>query len=71
MSLDIPESTQVRLAMKAREQGLSAGAYVERLMNQADIEAIPGSEAIAELLVWHLGVTGSLHRRDIYDEDAH
>jgi hypothetical protein len=70
MSLDISENTEVRLVKKAREQGLSPSAYVEQLMNQTDLKAGAGNGAIAELPVWHLGVTGSLRRRDIYDDDA-
>jgi hypothetical protein len=69
MSLDIPLETEARLAAKAHEQGLSINALLERLLNDAgDLKAATANGAVPELPVWHLGVRGSLHRRDIYDD---
>ena len=69
MSLDISLKTAARLAAKAREQGLSVDAFLERLLNDAgDLTAGTANGEVPELPVWHLGVRGSLHRRDIYDD---
>jgi hypothetical protein len=81
MSLDISLETEARLAAKAREQGLSVDAYLERLMEsplgvrgldilkEAGIQpASTANGGAPELPVWHLGLRGSLHRRDIYDD---
>jgi len=69
MSLDISLKTEARLAAKAREQGLSVDAFLERLLGDAsDLTANAANGKVPELPVWHLGVRGSLHRRDIYDD---
>jgi len=69
MSLDISLETEARLAAKAREQCLSVDAFLERLLNDADdLPADATNGAVPQLPVWHLGVRGSLHRRDIYDD---
>jgi len=69
MSLDISLKTEARLAAKAREKGLSIDAFLERLLSDAgDLTANVANGEAPELPVWHLGVRGSLHRRDIYDD---
>ena len=69
MNLDISLKTEARLAAKAREQGLSIDAFLERLLNDAgDPPTSTANGQAPELPVWHLGVRGSLHRRDIYDD---
>jgi len=69
MGLDISPNTQTRLAARARDLGRSIDAFLKRLMNESgDLAACAPHEAIPELPVWHLGVRGGLHRRDIYDE---
>jgi hypothetical protein len=69
MSLDIPTETAERLAAKAREQGLSINALLERLLNGAGDPTPSAANAKTPILpAWHLGVRGSLHRRDIYDD---
>ena len=69
MSLDISLKTEARLAAKAREQGLSVDAFLERLLNDAgDLTTGTANGAPPDLPVWHLGLRGSLHRRDIYDD---
>jgi hypothetical protein len=69
MSLDISPETEARLAARAQEQGLSIDALLERLLKDAD--GLPPSTANGEAPVLparYLGVRGSLHRRDIYDD---
>jgi hypothetical protein len=67
MDLDISPKTKARLAAKAKEQGLSIDAFLERLLDDAgDLTGGAAAGEVPELPVWHLGVRGSLHRRDIY-----
>ena len=69
MSLVVSLETEARLAAKAREQGLSIDAFLERLLSDAGAlttGAVNG--AAPQLPVWHLGLRGRLHRRDIYDD---
>jgi len=76
MSLDVSLKTEARLAAKAREQGLSIDAFLERLLlfwstsssDTGDLTAGAANGGAPELPVWHLGVRGGLHRRDIYDD---
>ena len=69
MSLDISLETEARLAAKAREQCLSIDAFLERLLDDAgDPPAGTANGEAPQLPVSHLGVRGSLHRRDIYDD---
>jgi len=69
MSLDISLKTEARLAAKAREQGLSIDAFLERLLNDAaDLPASTTNGGTPKSPVWDLGVRASLHRRDIYDD---
>jgi len=67
MRLDISLETQARLVAKAREQGLSIDALLERLLNDDEMPARAANGEAPELPVRHLGVRGSLHRRDIYN----
>jgi len=69
MSLDISPKIEAALAAKAQEKGISIDAILERLLNDAGpLHLGNGNAPIPELPVWHLGVIGSLHRRDIYDD---
>jgi hypothetical protein len=69
MRLDISLKTEARLTAKAQEQGLSIDAFLERLLNDAgDLTTSTVAGKAPVLPVWHLGVRGSLHRRDIYDD---
>jgi hypothetical protein len=69
MSLDISATTAARLAARAQELGLSIDAFLERLLNDAgELKANATSGKIPKLPVRYLGVRGSLHRRDIYDD---
>jgi hypothetical protein len=69
MSFDISSKTEARLAAKAQEQGLSIDAFLERLLSDAgDLPASAANGEAPKLPVRYLGVRGSLHRRDIYDD---
>ena len=69
MSLDISPETEARLAARAQEQGLSINALLERLLNDAgDLPASTANDEAPVLPARYLGVRGSLHRRDIYDD---
>jgi hypothetical protein len=59
--------TEARLVAKAREQGLSVDASLDRLLNDDEMPAAAINGDAPQLPVWHLGVRGSLHRRDIYN----
>jgi hypothetical protein len=83
MSLDISLETEARIKAKAKEQGLSVEAYLERqmepprgvrgldILKEAGIQ--PASTANGQppgLPVRYLGVRGTLRRVEIYgDED--
>ncbi len=69
MNIEISPEAETRLTDEARRRGLSVDAMVEELIT----DYIPGllvspEGGIPELPVWHLGITGSLRRRDIYDD---
>jgi hypothetical protein len=66
MSIEISPETEARLTGEARKQGISVNALLERLIGARAANA--GARSAPELPVWHLGGTGSLHRRDIYDD---
>ena len=69
MNLAISPETEARLAAKAMAQGLSIDALLERLLKDAgDLPAAAAKGEAPQLPVWHLGLYGSLHRRDIYDD---
>ncbi|HLK62728.1 MAG TPA: hypothetical protein VKU19_04785 [Bryobacteraceae bacterium] len=80
MSLDLSLETEARIEARAKEQGMSIDAYLERLMTPP--VGVPGLEILKQagiqprttangdpvLPARYLGVRGSLHRRDIYDD---
>jgi hypothetical protein len=69
MSLDISPKTEALVVAKAREKGLSMDAFLERLIIEAGpVHLGNGDGPPPPLPVRHLGVIGSLHRRDIYDD---
>jgi hypothetical protein len=69
MSLDISSKTEARPAAKAREQGFSIDVFLDRLLNDAgDLTVCAANGGARELPVRYLGVRGSLHRRDIFDD---
>jgi hypothetical protein len=68
MGLDISPKTEARLVSKAQERGLSIDALLECLLNDAEgLSVSLTGDKTSDLLVWQLGLRGSLHRRDIYD----
>jgi len=68
MSINLPPPAEARLIEAAQRQGISVDALMERLINEHVAGASGDSREAPELPVWHLGPTGSLHRRDIYDD---
>ena len=69
MSLDISPKIEAALAAKAKEKGISVDVFLERLLDDpGPLKICNGSGPPPELPVRHLGVIGSLHRRDIYDD---
>jgi hypothetical protein len=69
MSLNISPEIAARLAAKAQEKGLSVDAFLDHLLSDAgDLTTSTATGQARELPVWNLGVRGSLHRRDIYDD---
>ena len=69
MSLEISQEIQARLAGEAQKEGVSVDALLRRLMDEHQ-ELTRNAADRPQLPVWHLGITGPLHRRDIYN-DAH
>lgn len=67
MNIEISRETETRLTGEAQRQGISVDELVERLINERAAIASP-VRPTPELLVWHLGGAGALHRRDIYDD---
>jgi hypothetical protein len=67
MSLTISEQTEARLIEEARRQGISVDALLQRLIGDR-ASALSARKKTPELPVWPVGVIGSLHRRDIYDD---
>jgi hypothetical protein len=66
--IEVSSETEARINDEARRQGVSVDALLERLISeQAPAAQIAGSGAATRLPRLHLGVMGSLHRRDIYD----
>ena len=67
--IEISSETEARIKDEARRQGVSVDAFLERLMSErAATVHIPGAGAAPKLPRLHLGVMGSLHRREIYDD---
>jgi hypothetical protein len=67
MRLDISSETEARLEAKAKEQGLSINALLGRLLNDDEMPVCATNGDAPEFPTSHLGVSGSLHRRDIYN----
>jgi hypothetical protein len=69
MSLEVSPKIEAALAAKAKEKGISIDALIERLLIDAGpLHIGNGDGPPPKLPVWNLGVIGSLHRRDIYDD---
>ena len=68
MSIEVSRETEARITGEARRQGISVEALLERLMSERVTTAHLAGPT-PELPVWHLGGVGSLHRREIYNDD--
>lgn len=67
MGMDISREVEDRLSAEARRLGVSVNDLLKQLINERSPGAAPARPA-PELPVWHLGVVGPLHRRDIYSD---
>ena len=67
MSIQISPEIEASLVHEARKQGISIDALLELLVSERQM-AVHSVNPGPELLAWDLGVIGSLHRRDIYDD---
>ena len=67
MSIVISPQTEARLTEEARRLGISVDALIERLVSERAGTGAADRGA-RELPVWHLGASGSFHRRDIYSD---
>ena len=72
MTIEISPETETRLSAKAQEEGLSVDALIVRLLGDTgeagDLTPQTTSGDVPQLPIRYLGVIGSLHRRDIYDD---
>jgi hypothetical protein len=66
VSINISQQTEARLTEEAQRQGISVDELLERLINERAASA--SHREAPKLPVWHLGSTGSLHRRDISED---
>ena len=67
MSIEISQETEARLAAEARRLGITVDALLARFISEHTALTKP-AQPVAALPVWHLGGTGELHRRDIYND---
>jgi len=67
MSLKVSPQTESRITAEARRLGVSVDALLDRFINEYSASIELGRK-VRELPTWHLGVIGSLHRRDIYND---
>jgi len=63
VTVTLPPELESRIAEKARAEGISAEAYVERVIR----EAAEASERLP-LPVWPGRALSELHREDLYEE---
>ncbi|MGA7414261.1 MAG: hypothetical protein WBW33_27575 [Bryobacteraceae bacterium] len=68
MSLNVSEQTEAQIAEEARRQGITVDALLKRFIDEHSASVSAGYRTAPELPVWRLGVIGSLHRRDIYND---
>ncbi len=67
MSIEISRETEARLAGEARRRSISVNELLNRLVDEHAALTQP-VQSRPSLPVWHLGIVGPLHRRDIYDD---
>ncbi|HEV2380139.1 MAG TPA: hypothetical protein VG206_10140 [Terriglobia bacterium] len=65
MTVMLPTDLESRVAEKARAEGISPEAYVERVIRQATAQ---GTEGAAELPLWPGRALSDLRREDLYDD---
>ena len=64
MGIDISKEVEARLTDQARKLGISVEDLLTQLMNEKSQDFVTATRPAPPLPVWHLGVAGSLHRRD-------
>jgi hypothetical protein len=67
MTIEISTETEARLTREAQTRGVSVDALVEQILGDRGSVA-RATEPAAKVPILHLGVIGSLRRRDIYDD---
>ena len=65
MTVTLPPDLESRVAEKARTEGISPEAYVERVIREATAQAPPGT---ARLPVWPGRALSGLRREELYDD---
>jgi hypothetical protein len=65
MTVTLPPELESRVAEKARAEGISAEAYVERVIREATARA---PREAAPLPVWPGRALSDLRREDLYDD---
>jgi hypothetical protein len=65
MTVRLPPDLESRVAEKARSEGISPEAYVERLIRQATAQA---PRKALPLPVWPGRALTDLYRQDLYDD---
>jgi len=65
MTVTLPPELESRVAQRARAEGISSEAYVERVVREATAE--PPREA-APLPAWPGHALSALRREDLYDD---
>jgi hypothetical protein len=69
-TLNLDPEVEQQLLAQARERGVSLDAFLQEIVSQqARVARLPVDKiAVPELPRLRLGVTGALHRTDIYDD---
>jgi hypothetical protein len=65
MTVTLPPELESRVAQRARAEGISSEAYIERLVREATAQ--PPREA-APLPTWPGHALSALRREDLYDD---
>ncbi len=66
--IELPDDQAAALTAKATAQGLTLAQLIQKLAGVETESAAGRNSKPAALPIRHLGVMGSLHRRDIYDD---
>lgn len=66
ITLPLEPQTEAKLIALAREKGVTAGELLREAVDKIIAEA--AESQARELPVWHLGSSGALRRREIYDD---